>query len=130
MIRVSTICGGLLVLLGIGVFGGLWASSGEKPSFTALIPAVAGVPVLLLAALALKPGMRKHAMHGVAVFALLGFVLSAGRLAMSLAKGGDFNLVAMGSLAGMAAISGYLLFACIGSFRQARLARQKEEAGE
>ena len=47
MNKVVFAVGGLLTLLGVGMFGGLYAITGEKPSFTALIPAGAGIPILL-----------------------------------------------------------------------------------
>lgn len=126
MANVTIAVGGLLILLGVGVFGGLYVTEGDKPSVTALIPAFAGVPILLLGLLAKKESMRKHAMHGVAALALIGFLLSAGRLAMQVVKGGPFNPVATGSLVGMAALCGYLTYACVSSF----IAARKRQAAE
>lgn len=121
--------GGLLILLGVGMFAGLWAAEGERPSLTALIPAFAGLPIVLLGLLALKDGMRKHAMHLIAALGLLGFLLSAGRLLMQLATGGEFKLTVTVSLLGMAALCGYLVYACVMSFREARKRREEAEAG-
>lgn len=130
MTKIVFAVGGLLIILGAGMFGGLWVMEGEKPSFTALIPAFAGVPILLLGLLALKEGMRAHAMHGVAALALLGFLLSGGRLGMQLIRGGEVKMTATISLALMAGLCGYLVFACVQSFRAARKRREAEAATE
>lgn len=47
-----------------------------------LIPAMLGAAVVVLGAIALADGMRKHAMHGAAALALLGVVGGIGPLAM------------------------------------------------
>lgn len=126
MTKVVFAVGGLLILLGVGMFGGLWGVEGEMPSLTALIPAFAGVPIVLLGLLALKDGMRAHAMHAVAALALLGFLLSGGRLGMQLIRGGESKLTATVSLLLMAGLCGYLVFACVQSFREARKRREAE----
>ncbi len=126
MSKVVFIVGALLTLLGVGKVGGLWMAEGAKPSFTALIPALAGLPIILFGVLALKEGMRAHAMHGVALIALVGFLLSAGRLGMQLATGGGGKMTVTISLAAMAALCGFLVFACVQTFRAAR---NRREAG-
>lgn len=110
----------LLSLLGIGFYVLLGVLSGSSTSVTALIPTFIGLPILLTGVLALKPTLRKTAMHTAAVFALLGFVLPSGRLMMQLAKGSDFNLAATTSLVIMASLSCALLIACVKSFVEAR----------
>lgn len=70
------------------------ASSGNEtqapaksgPSKTALIPSAFGLLLLICGTLGLDERMRKHAMHGAAGVALLGFLAAGGRLA---SKSGD-----------------------------------------
>src|SRR5687767_10140117 len=75
----SIACGTLLVLIGIlGYANGLMT---ERASLTALIPAAFGVVLLLLGVFArIREGLRKHLMHAAVVIALLGFIMTAGRL--------------------------------------------------
>jgi len=75
----SIACGTLLVLIGIlGYANGLMT---ESASLTALIPAAFGVVLLLLGVFArIREGLRKHLMHAAVVVALLGFIMTAGRL--------------------------------------------------
>ena len=55
----------------------------ERASVTALIPAFFGIVMALLGfAAGAKEGLRKHLMHAAVVIALLGFILTAGRLIM------------------------------------------------
>lgn len=61
-----------LVLLGLGSYVGTGARSP-----TALIPAVAGVLLVVLGLLARAPRLRMHAMHGAALVGVLGFLGSA-----------------------------------------------------
>ena len=58
MPKITIGLGILLILLGLGGYFGT-----DAKSFTALIPAFVGVPLLLLGCLALKDNLRKHAMH-------------------------------------------------------------------
>lgn len=63
-----------LVLVLLGAYGYFTADAADR-SVTALIPAFFGLPILVLGALAMmKAGLRKHAMHGAAVIALLGLI--------------------------------------------------------
>jgi hypothetical protein len=50
---------------------------------TAMIPAGFGIALILLGVLALKPGLRMHAMHGAA---LVGVIGALGGLGMSVPK--------------------------------------------
>jgi uncharacterized membrane protein len=43
-----------------------------RDSLTALLPAVLGVPILVLGVLAMRENMRRHAIHAALVLALLG----------------------------------------------------------
>ncbi|MEQ9617209.1 MAG: hypothetical protein RLN60_04150 [Phycisphaerales bacterium] len=72
MAKLSLVLG--LVLVAMGTVAYLTADAGDR-SVTALIPAFFGTPIVLLGLLAqLKPGARKHSMHGVALLALLGLI--------------------------------------------------------
>ena len=67
MARIAIGLGVLLVLLGIGGYLGT-----GRESFTALIPAVFGVPMAVLGVIGLRRGWRRYAMHAALVLALLG----------------------------------------------------------
>ena len=121
MSKVTTSIGSLLTVLGLGTF--LIALTSDSASVTALIPAFFGLPILGLGLLSRNDSYRAHAMHAVAVLALLGFVLPAGRLAMVLVRGGEPSLLGTGSLVLMALLCGSLLFLCVKSFMNARGAR-------
>lgn len=111
-----------MVVLGVA---GYTYSDAENP-VTALIPAGWGLLLLLGGAIAQgKPSARKHAMHAVAGLALLGLLMSGGRLAMVLASDKPASTLGTASLAGMAIICGVLLALCVKSFIDARRAREK-----
>ena len=82
MPRLTIIFGPLLILLGAGGYFGT-----GQTSVTALIPAFFGVPFLLLGLVALKDGLRKHAMHAASLLALLGVIGALGRPVVKLAAG-------------------------------------------
>ena len=115
--------GSLLTALGVGAYLILAVQTGGSASFTALIPAFFGIPILLLGSVARNDSRRVHAMHAVSVLALLGFVLPTGRLAMLMGRGGEVSLIGAGSLALMALLCGKLLLLCVKSFVHARKAR-------
>lgn len=113
----SIACGTLLILIGIlGYINGVMTG---HASFTALIPAVFGIVLLLLGVFARKSeGMRKHLMHAAVVVALLGFIATAGRL---VSKIGELTYsAAVVSQVSMALVC--LLFVILGvkSFADAR----------
>lgn len=118
--KTAILFGGLMILLGIGLYVGLLVVDGQPPSATVLIPAFFGTPILLLGLLALKDAYRKHAMHVVAVLALLGFLAPASRLVMQLARGAEVAVLPMISLIFMALLSGGLLILCVKSFIDSR----------
>jgi len=69
------------VLILIGIIGYGYGIYEGNASLTALIPAVFGIVLMVLGHLAVaKESMRKHMMHLAVIFALLGFILPAGRL--------------------------------------------------
>ena len=121
MAKITLVLGVLL-----GVFG-LWAYFGaaaERPSPTALIPAVVGGLLAGCGALGLKPAWRKHAMHAAATVSLLGALAATGRLvavlAGSTAGAGSVNWRAMGSVLVLAAACFLHLALSIKSFIDAR----------
>ena len=106
--------GGLLILEGVGFYLGTGAKS-----WTALIPALAGLPILLSGLAALNDAMRKHAMHAASVLGLLGFLAAAGKLVSS--GGLDFSRPAVISQVIMALLCGVFFALCLKSFIDARL---------
>ena len=105
----------LLVLLGAGGYFGT-----GRTSVTALIPAFFGVPFLLSGLVALKDGLRMHAMHAASLLALLGVAGALFRPAKALAAGAlEFN-TAVASQLTMAVLCAVFLALCIKSFVDAR----------
>jgi len=75
---------GVLLIL-IGLIGYVYGMTTGHASLTALIPAAFGIVMAILGAIARSnEGMRKHLMHAAVLIALLGFVMTAGRLLMKL----------------------------------------------
>lgn len=114
--------GVLLVLLGLGSYAG---SGMVSP--TALIPAGFGLVFVVLGVVALKEHLVKHAMHGAAALALIGFIATAkGLLGIAtIATGGTVERPgAVEAKAAMAAMCAVFLVLCVNSFIQARRARQ------
>lgn len=85
----TSITFGILLIL-IGVVGYLYGLAAGSGSLTALIPSAIGAVLALLGWIGRgNEGLRKHLMHGAVVVALLGFLATAGRLAM---KASDITL--------------------------------------
>ena len=85
MPMIAILCGVLLTLIGIA--GYCHGVMNDKSSLTALIPAAFGTVLETLGALArVKESWRKHLMHAAIVVALLGFILTAGRLMMKFSE--------------------------------------------
>lgn len=127
MAKMAILFGGLLILEGLGFYFGIQPEEGKSTSVTALIPSFFGIPILLGGLVALKDQLRMHAMHVVVLFALLGAVLSGGRLAMSLVAG-NVKATSGASLGIMALLCGVLTGLCIKSFIDSRRRRQAENA--
>lgn len=112
--------GVLLTLLGVV---GYFASGGA--SVTALIPAGFGVLFMILGFVARNQARRKHAMHGMAVLALVGLVatFNGALKALSLLGGGAVErpqaVIAQGVMALLCLV---FLILAIRSFIQARRA--------
>ncbi len=127
MMAIPTIvCG--LILTAIGSYGYLNATPNAegKVSPTALIPAVIGVLILVCGALALKDGLRKHAMHFAAMLGVLGFLGGFAPPIRQLATGKELNLTAPAAVAGLAMslVCAAFVGLCVRSFIAARKARQ------
>jgi len=70
--RITIITGLFLIAIGlVGYFGT------GMVSWTALIPALFGLPLAILGWIALKEHLRKHAMHAAVMVGLLGFIGAA-----------------------------------------------------
>lgn len=121
MPQVGIVTGLLLIILGIvGYF------MGGQTSWTAFIPAIPGVPLLISSAMALNPKRLKMAMHIAATFGLLGFLAPIGKLAGSIAKGTFAMKLSTGSMMIMAALCGMFLFLCVKSFIDVRKAKKNQ----
>ena len=116
MASTTILFGVLLTLLGLGGYFLTGASS-----VTALIPAIFGVPLLVLGFLARSEPARKHAMHAAAAVALVG---CAGAL-FSLVRTPAAPRVAMAvfSQAAMAVLTAVFVGLCVKSFIDVRRAR-------
>ena len=91
----------------------------ESRSPTAFIPAAFGALMLVFGLIGRNEGKRKHAMHGVALVALLGLL---GGFGMGLRKVfSDPNLAAYSQIF-LGAVSLVLLVICVRSFIAARRA--------
>jgi len=108
--------GVIFVLLGVA---GYLGSGGA--SWTALIPALLGAPLLLVGLVGLKPTARKHAMHAAVTYALLLFILSVVGAVM-MGTGENPRSGAIGALIVMALLSGIYIGLCVRSFIRARKA--------
>jgi hypothetical protein len=113
----SIACGVLLILL--GVIGYVYGLTENAASVTALIPAFFGIVLVLLGFLSKsKENLRKHLMHAAVLVALIGFLVTAGRL---LSKLGSLTLTAATiSTVLMALICLIFVILCVKSFIDAR----------
>ncbi|MFN7270854.1 MAG: hypothetical protein ACK51K_02250 [Gammaproteobacteria bacterium] len=111
MPKATLVFAALLIALGAGAF----TISGSR---TALLPAVVGGALAVLAGLALAfAGARRHLMHVAAVVALLGASAPAAALAIRAAQ---MSPLALGVNVGMLALSAALLAMMVRSFIAAR----------
>jgi hypothetical protein len=109
--------GGALVLEGLGFYFGTGMTS-----FTSLIPAFFGIPLIAMSIMATRQPERSHFwMHIAVVFGLLTF-LGGGMGLRGLATG-DLSPSTVAQLL-MLVIGGVYTFACIRSFTYARKARE------
>ena len=122
MSGISIVAGLLLVV--IGSTGFTYGMNAGTASVTALIPAFFGIVLIACGAIGIiAEGMRKHIMHLAVVVALLGFILTAGRMVMKAATGGLEASPAVMSQGAMAAVCLVFVVLAIRSFAAARSAR-------
>ncbi|MBL6922871.1 MAG: hypothetical protein ISR39_11945 [Akkermansiaceae bacterium] len=112
-----------IILIALALLGYL---GGGMQSWTALIPAIAGVPILLGSLLARNPDKLKLGMHIAATFGLLGFLAPLGRIIPTAIKGGFELKLSTGCMITMSLVSAIFVVQCIKSFKAARQARSKE----
>lgn len=113
---ITIIFGALMIALGVGTY------AATQTSLTALIPAAFGILFVLCGLIARKPSLRKHAMHAVAMLALIG-TLSLGRVIPLILKGASVLQLGIAAQLIMGVLCLVLLVLCIRSFIQARRAR-------
>lgn len=117
----TSIAFGVLLIL-IGAIGYIYGLMNDKASITALIPAFFGIVMAALGIAArASEGLRKHLMHAAILIALLGFILTAGRLIMKLNE--LTTSAAMVSQAAMAIVCLAFVILSIRSFAAARQER-------
>lgn len=135
------VVGLLLVVVGLVGYGMPQAivtdSEGELVekvrSWTALIPAIVGLPILLCGIwIAVKPSATKTAMHVAATFGMLGALASTGRAVSALIglvrAEGEFNQRTFAFLSIMAVLCWMFVIFCVGSFIQARKVRVRSQS--
>lgn len=125
MPAITTLCGAILTLLGVGGYFGT-----GRASPTALIPALFGLALAGLGLVARNETARPHAMHGAAAIGLLG-VLGTMRSLPKLAtliRGGSIERPAAHiSQVIMAGICTVYVGLSVRSFVQARRSRRAAE---
>lgn len=108
-----------IILILIGAAGYVNGQMTGNASVTALIPAFFGAALAILGFIGKQSeGLRKHLMHGAVVIALLGFILTAGRLVSRL---GELTMSpAVLSQLAMSLVCLVFVVLAIKSFRDAR----------
>ncbi len=120
MAKITIGLGLVLIALGFGGYFGTGRTAG-----TALIPALFGLPLLILGWVALKEHMRRHTMHVAGVIALVGFagtVRGLMKLPVLLTGGQLDRPAAVPLQAAMAILCLIFVLLCIRSFIKARRA--------
>lgn len=119
--RLTMLVGGALVLEGIGFYLGTGMTS-----FTSLIPAFFGLPLIAMSIMATRQPERSHFwMHIAVVFGLLTFL--GGGMGLQGLVTGDLSESTVAQLL-MLVMGGVYTFACIRSFTHARKAREAANA--
>jgi len=144
VLLVVIVFGLLLTCLGLVAYFAFAGGEGKDRSVTALIPLFWGLPIGACAVITLgadrsskltedtRTKVRKHAMHIVAVLALLGVLAPLGRLIASGVKGGFVFNAAVGTQIAMCVLCALLLAVTVVNFiaiRRARRAAEEAEAG-
>jgi uncharacterized membrane protein len=123
--KITIAVGTFLVILGlIGYLGT------GMVSWTALIPALFGLPLIIVGVLALQEGWRKHAMHAAVVIGLVGFLGGAFSFMRPLLSGGEMKPMAATMQALMALTCAAFVGLCVKSFVDARVARKQKASEE
>jgi len=120
MPKYGIITSALLIL--IGVVGYVISLTGEKASWTALIPAICGVTILLSSLLAKKN--LKLGMHLAAVFGLV--TLAGGIREVTKLEAFSFEPSVLAKVA-MTIVAAVFVGLCVKSFIDVRRARAKEQ---
>lgn len=121
----TIVFGIILILQGIITY---FISEVDHRSFTAFIPSIFGALLVITGAVALKPDLRKHAMHAAAMVGLLGVFGALGRALPAVARGADIGL-ALGSQLFMGVILVIFVGLCVRNFIQVRKARRNAVQG-
>jgi phosphatidylserine synthase len=108
------------VLIGIGLVG-YFATGGA--SLTALIPAMLGAVMLVLALVARSPEARKHAIHAAVAIALLSVLGTLPRLFPAM-KAREFQRPAVVAQAAMVLVLAFYVLLGVKSFIDARRTRR------
>ena len=125
MTKITIAVGAFLIVLGlIGYLGT------GMVSWTALIPAFFGLPLIIVGVLALQEGWRKHAMHVAVIIGLVGFLGGAFSFMRPLLSGGEMKPMAATMQALMALTCAAFVGLCVKSFVDARVARKQKASEE
>jgi hypothetical protein len=124
---IAIVFGVLLSILGIVLFG---LADPDRPRGTALIPTGFGSALIILGVVSRNEKARKHAMHGAALLALIGFLIPAYRAIRDLLGEAPVNHLAISGQLIMAVLCAVFLVLCVKSFIAARRARQAKEAAK
>jgi succinate-acetate transporter protein len=114
----TIVTGSLLSIIGV-----LGYALGDSKSLTALIPLLFGSLLEACGVMALKPALKKHAMHGASVIALLGVLGASRGVAKFVELGGTARPLSVTMQLAMFVICLVFLALCIRSFMQARAGR-------
>ena len=125
MSKITIAVGAFLIVLGlIGYLGT------GMVSWTALIPALFGLPLTILGVLALQEDWRKHAMHVAVIIGLVGFLGGAFSFMRPLLSGGEMKPMAATMQALMALTCAAFVGLCVKSFIDTRVARKQNPKPE
>ena len=119
--RLTLLVGGALVVEGLGFYMGTGMTS-----MTSLIPAFFGIPLIAMSVMATRQPEKSHFwMHIAVVFGLLTFL--GGLMGVKGLVTNDLSASTVAQLL-MLVMGGVYTFACIRSFRHARMAREAAAA--
>jgi len=128
---IALVVGLILIVQGVLAYFTAESNPGDKVSWTALIPVFVGAPILLAGLLAMKHGMRKHAMHAAVLFGLLGALAGWGRGISVIVKDGlNTSSSAQMNVLFMAVVCTVFVVLCVQSFIAARKRQVAAKATE